>query len=120
MKTFHKLKNLKKAFQGLQGIQTCKDFEIAVEIGYHEEVGAPLTLKQLQLLNIASPATVRRHLARMVKEGLVIKQPAASDHRIVNLMLSSMAHQALQDYVERITQALHAPSGATEVLPGHD
>ena len=44
-------------------LKTVVDFDIVIEIGYAEEQGQSLTLKQLFLLNLSSRTTVRRKLA---------------------------------------------------------
>src|SRR5262245_42953969 len=52
-------------------LKTVVDFDLACEIGYHQLVGCPLTVKQLLLLNLAPPATVLRRLDRLCVLGMV-------------------------------------------------
>ncbi|HEY3325957.1 MAG TPA: hypothetical protein VGK14_02165 [Novimethylophilus sp.] len=110
MGTFKKLKNIKAAIARIPGIVTYKDFDISVEIGYHQELGNPLTLKQLLLLNLASPATVRRHIGRLAKEGMILKYVAENDHRSVCLILSESAIKSLSQYLEQLSQTLNPPT----------
>ena len=106
MQTFQKLKKLRFFFSSIPGIKTCKDFDIAIEIGHHQHLGAPLTMKQLMLLNIAPPATMRRHLNKMVREGTVLKHTSANDLRIVHFTLSDSARDSFADCLEQIRYAL--------------
>ena len=64
------------------------DFDIVIEIGYAEEQGQPLTLKQLFLLNIGSRSTVRRKLAKLIEEGIVARRKHATDQRAAVLTIS--------------------------------
>lgn len=82
------------------------DFNIAVEIGYFQECGTPLTLKQLFLLEVASPATVQRRLKLLVHKGLVKKSDNPSDGRMVELTLTEDADRMFRKYllqIERVT-----------------
>jgi hypothetical protein len=106
MATFQKLKKLRSFFLCIPGIRTYKDFDIAIEIGHYQLLGAPLTMKQLMLLNIAPPATMRRHLDRMIKEGTVHKHPSAHDLRIVYFTLSNSTFDAFSACLEQIRETL--------------
>src|SRR5665213_187407 len=74
------------------------DFDIVIEIGYAEEQEQPLTLKQLLLLNIGSRATVRRKLAGLIEQGVVIRRTHAKDHRASLLMISASSFKLLSKY----------------------
>jgi DNA-binding MarR family transcriptional regulator len=106
MQTFQKLKRIRSLFSTIPGIATCKDFDIAVEIGYYQQLGTPLSMKQLILLNIAPPATMRRHLNRLVKEGTVIKHTSSNDLRIVHFSLSQTAMQSFSQCLDQIRKTL--------------
>jgi DNA-binding MarR family transcriptional regulator len=106
MQTFQKLKKLRSFMSCIPGIRTCKDFDIAVEIGYYQQKGTPLTMKQLILLDIVPPATMRRHLNRMIKEGTVHKHPSPNDLRIVYFTLSKAALESFASYLEQIRKTL--------------
>jgi len=90
----------------LPGFKTYKDFDIAIEIGHHELNGKPLTQKQLLLLNIASPATVRRHLSRLIKTGLVVKHEYPNDHRVTCFSLSTRAHLIFDHCIRQLNLLL--------------
>lgn len=74
------------------------DFDIVIEIGYAEEQEQPLTLKQLLLLNIGSRATVRRKLAGLIEQGVIIRRTHAKDHRASLLMISTSSFKLLSKY----------------------
>jgi len=59
-----------------------------VEIGYHEELGRPLTLKRLFLQNIGSVATVQRRLSRLKRLGVVLQTRSPRDRRNLELSVS--------------------------------
>ena len=75
MKLFTGLRKIRE-FEKLQlpFLKSVVDFDIVIEIGYAEEEGQPLTLKQLFLLNISSRTTVRRKLARLIEQGIVFRR----------------------------------------------
>ena len=106
MLTCKKLKLIRSYFARIPGLKSHKDFDIALEIAYHQKLGAPLTLKQLLLLDIAAAATVRRHLSRLVREGSVIKITPANDHRTVHFTLSEPTTEALTECLEKIHHTL--------------
>jgi len=107
MSTFRRLKAVRDLLNRLPGIKTYKDFDITVEIGYFQEKGTPLGLKHLLLLNIASKATVRRHLDRLIREGMVMKQVSPDDLRSVHFTLSETAIHSLHDYLKQIGKSLN-------------
>lgn len=47
MPSFERIKELKSILNEFPGIHTYKELDILIEIGYHEEIGKPLTVKQL-------------------------------------------------------------------------
>ncbi len=106
MDRFKKLKEMRKHIVHLPGFKTDKDFDIAVEIGHHELNGTPLTQKQLLLLEIASPATVRRHLNDLIKGGLVDKSQNPNDLRVAHLKLSRHAHDIFNQCIKQISELL--------------
>ncbi|TAN85271.1 MAG: hypothetical protein EPN14_01300 [Gallionella sp.] len=106
MATFTKLKKIKSVLNQIPGIKTYKDFDILIEIGFHQELGTPLTLKQLSLLGITSDATVRRYLSRLVREGMVEKFESSGDRRYVILQLSASTIRMLTDHLSRLTEHL--------------
>lgn len=89
MNSYKQLRLIRASIAQLPCLRGDIDFDIALEIGYFEQLGTPLTLKQLLLLQIAADATVRRHLDRLVREGVIIKITPARDHRVVHFTLGS-------------------------------
>lgn len=101
-KAFKKLRALRQAYASLHGIRSCREYEILVEIGYHQEMGIPLTLKQLLLLEIAPEATVRRLLSVLVKKGMVLRHNSSPDRREVRLELSPQVMGTMLAYFNSI------------------
>jgi DNA-binding MarR family transcriptional regulator len=105
MKLFTGLKKIRE-FERLQlpFLKSVADFDIVIEIGYAEEKqGQPLTLKQLFLLNISSRTTVRRKLARLIEQGIVIRRKHANDHRASLLIISPSTVKRLNKYGGTLT-----------------
>jgi hypothetical protein len=105
MKLFTGLKKIRE-FERLQlpFLKSVVDFDIVIEIGYAEEQqGQPLTLKQLFLLNISSRTTVRRKLARLIEQGIVIRRKHANDHRASLLIISPSTVKRLSKYGGTLT-----------------
>jgi DNA-binding MarR family transcriptional regulator len=110
MKLFTGLKKIRE-FERLQlrFLKTVVDFDIVVEIGYAQERGQPLALKQLFLLNFSSRTTVRRKLVRLIEQGIVIRRKHANDHRASVLIISPSSIKLLTKYGSTLTSisALH-------------
>ncbi len=99
MKLFTGLKKIREfERQQLSFLKSVSDFDIVIEIGYAEEQGQPLTLKQLFLLNICSRTTVRRKLAILIEEGIVFRRKHANDHRASLLMVAPSGVKLLSKY----------------------
>jgi DNA-binding MarR family transcriptional regulator len=110
MKLFTGLRKIRE-FERLQlpFLKSVVDFDIVIEIGYAEEQGQPLTLKQLFLLNISSRSTVRRKLARLIEKGIVIRRKHANDNRASLLIIAPSSVRLLGKYGGALTaiSALH-------------
>src|SRR5450830_209319 len=104
MKLFAGLKKIRE-FERLQlpFLKSVVDFDIIIEIGYAEEQGQPLTLKQLVLMNIVSRTTVRRKLARLIEQGIVMRRKHANDHRSSLLIISPSSVKLLGKYGGTLT-----------------
>jgi DNA-binding MarR family transcriptional regulator len=104
MKLFTGLKKIRE-FERLQlpFLKTVIDFDIVIEIGYAEEQGQSLTLKQLFLMNISSRTTVRRKLAKLIEQGIVIRRKHANDHRASLLIISRSTVKRLSRYGGTLT-----------------
>src|ERR1700693_4843632 len=99
MKLFTGLKKIREfERKQLPFLKSIVDFDIVIEIGYAEEQGQPLTLKQLFLLNIRSRTTVRRKLARLVEQGFVVRRKHSNDHRASVLVISPSGVKLLARY----------------------
>jgi DNA-binding MarR family transcriptional regulator len=106
MKHYQKLRRLREHIVLLPGLKSYKDFDISVEIGHHEHIGKPLTLKQLLALDIASEATTRRHLRKLINTGMVKKSVNPDDSRSVVLSLTDKSHELFQDCMDQLTTLL--------------
>ena len=89
MTTFAKLREL-RVFQRRQlpSLHSIEDFDVVLEIGYHQDLGHPLTLKRLFLQNVGSIATVQRRLGRLKRLGIVQQTRSARDRRNLELTVS--------------------------------
>lgn len=108
MSTFKKYKKIKSVLSEFPGVKSYKEFDILIEIGYHQEQGCPLTMKQLMLLEVASQATVRRYLGHLVEDGLVKKIVLVNDHRSVVLKLTNSTIKVLANHLLKILEHLRA------------
>ena|ERR1700691_4642927 len=110
MKLFAGLKKIREFERSqLPFLKTVADFDIVIEIGYAEEQGKPLTLKQLFLLNVSSRTTVRRKLATLIERGIIIRRKQASDQRASRLTISASTIKLLSKYGGTLTSisAMH-------------
>jgi len=99
MKLFTGLKKIREfERRHLPFLRSIVDFDIVIEIGYAEEQTQPLTVKQLFLLNISSRTTVRRKLAALIEQGIVIRRKHANDHRTSLLIVSRSGVKLLRKY----------------------
>jgi hypothetical protein len=100
METFERFKK-NRAFERryLSALKTCEDFDIVVEVGYAEEQGRPLTVKQLLLLKLGSPSTIRRRLAHLRQAGVIRQRRAPDDSRVALLELDGSVHRTFRHYV---------------------
>lgn len=100
MKTFERLKKI-RAFErrNLQALKTCEDFDIVIEVGHAEELGKPLTVKQLLLLKLGSPSTIRRRLNHLKQAGVIRQKRSPDDSRVALLELDGSIHRTFHHYV---------------------
>jgi hypothetical protein len=104
MKLFTGLKKIREfERRQLPFLRSVIDWDIVVEIGYAEEQGQPLTLKQLLLLKICSRTTLHRKLAVLIGQGIVIRRKHADDHRASLLMIASSSVKLLSKYGGTLT-----------------
>ena len=110
MKLFTGLKKIREyERQQLPFLKSVVDFDIVIEIGYAQEQGQPLTLKQLFLLNLRSRTTVRRKLAKLIELGIIVRRKHANDQRASLLIISPASIKMLIKYGGTLTSiaALH-------------
>lgn len=69
-------------------LKTVVDFDVVCEIGYHQLVGAPLTVKHLLLLRLVPPATVLRRLDRLCELDIVLRVQSHRDGRVHHLLVT--------------------------------
>jgi len=104
MKLFTGLKQIREfERRQLPFLRTVVDFDIVVEIGYAEEQEQPMTLKQLFLLNLSSRTTVRRKLARLIEQGIVVRRKHTNDQRASLLTISASTVKLLGKYCGTVT-----------------
>jgi DNA-binding MarR family transcriptional regulator len=105
VQAFNKLKTLRELErQQLPFVQTVEDLDILVQIGYHAETTAPLTLKQLFLLNIGSAATIQRRLGRLKRLGVVQHKRLERDRRSVELTLNPEVRNTCRRIIQQVTR----------------
>ena len=99
MKLFTGLRQIREfERRQLPFLKSIVDFDIVIEIGYADEQGTPMTLKLLFLLTISSRTTVRRKLARLIEQGVVIRRKHANDQRASILTISASSVKLLGRY----------------------
>ena len=99
MKIFAALRQIRE-FERTQlpFLKSIIDFDLVIEIGYAEDMGQPLTQKQVLLLNLSSRTTVRRRLASLIAKGVVRRRKNAHDQRSSLLHVAPASHKALGKY----------------------
>jgi hypothetical protein len=98
---FKKLRDYERA--QLPFVRSIHDFDMIIEIGYAEEQGKPLTLKQFFLLSLCSRSTCRRKLASLVSQGVVIRHTHVNDGRSTTLRISAKSLKVLAKYSNTIS-----------------
>ncbi len=99
MKLFGALKKMREYQRGqMPFLKSIIDYDIVVEVGYAEEEGNPLTLKQLLLLKLSSRTTVRRKLARLIEQGVIRTRKNARDGRSSHLLISPSSLKVFGKY----------------------
>ncbi|SRR5579885_2926600 len=101
MALFERLRAL-RAFKkkNLPFLETIEDFDLLLEIAYHQERGEPLTMKQVYLLGIASLATVQRRLRRLREAGAIHQVRSAQDGRTLELRITPRVLRIFSRYAE--------------------
>jgi|SRR5579859_2631861 len=103
MKLFAGLRKIREYQRGeVSFLRSLVEFDIVIEIGYAEECGEPITLKQLLLLNICSRNTLRRKLAQLIEQQVVHKHKNSHDRRATVLGISPGCLRQLTRYGQMI------------------
>lgn len=74
------------------------DYDLIIEIGYHEERGEPLTLKHLVALGICARSSLHRRLNSLVEQGVIVKTRVKSDGRTVVLGVAKSASHRFERF----------------------
>lgn len=82
----------------LRALATVEDFDLVLEIAYHEALGRPLNLKRLFLLDAAPAATVQRRLRRLKREGVIEQRRSPLDGRAVEIQLTPRFRKVYLEY----------------------
>lgn len=110
MTTFKRLKTIRMfEKQHMPHLRTHEDFDIVIEVGFHQDNGTPLTLKGLILLNISSPATIQRRICALVQNGVITRTRCPSDRRSLELGVSAQTRKLFERYVQTLS-SLHEPT----------
>lgn len=121
MPLFAKLRAM-RAFEKrhLHFLRTLEDFDLIREIGYHQEEGAPLTMKRLFLLDLASIATVQRRLRHLKHSGAIHLTRSRHDARRVEVSLSPKLLKTYGKYAETFGMNGHAHARMAGAGEGRD
>ncbi|HXR58113.1 MAG TPA: MarR family transcriptional regulator [Burkholderiales bacterium] len=84
----------------LDFVATLEDFDLLCEIGFHQENGAPLTMKELMRLEVTSAATLQRRLRRLKAKGVIVQARSPADARVIEFSLSPRVQKAFARYLE--------------------
>jgi len=103
MTAFKKLKTIREFEKGrMPHLRSHEDFDIVIEVGYHEDMEKPLTLKCLLLMEISSATTVQRRVHALVEAGILTRSRSASDRRSVELGVSGQTRKLIDRYVKML------------------
>lgn len=90
------------AFIRLNRLGTNEDLLIVLEIASNQQPNNHLTLKQLLLSGIAPESTLKRRLARLVKQGIVIKSVADGDRRLQRYEVPAQTLEMLRNLAREL------------------
>jgi DNA-binding MarR family transcriptional regulator len=107
MKLFAGLRRMRELERRhLPFVRSLAEFDLIIEVGYHEERGTPLTQKQLLALGICARTTLRRKLNGLIEQGVLARTRHDGDGRAVVLGVSKSAVQRLDRYHSGMAAAL--------------
>ncbi len=88
----------------LRFISSLEDLDLLWAIGYGEQSGHPLGLKELVLAEFGSAKTLQRRLDRLKDRGVVLHRQSLDDGRRIEFFLTSRTMQLLEAYKTFIVQ----------------
>lgn len=101
MTAFKKLKTIREFEKArMPHLRSHEDFDIVIEVGYHEDMGEPLTLKCLLLLDITSTSTTQRRVHALVEAGILTRTRSQLDRRSIHLRVASPTRKLVDRYVQ--------------------
>ena len=98
--------------RNLAFLKTPEDHDLICEIGWHQALGKPLTVKQIFLLGLGSPATVQRRLASLRRLGVIQQRRCDQDRRSVEVTIAPKALKAFAQYEELLVNGSAGNGGA--------
>lgn len=90
------------AVKHVERFGTKEDLKILLEIGAHQQAGERLTLKTLMLCCSVPESTLKRRLAKLVRQGFVIKEMTVDDHRVHCYTIADKTAKLLLAFVDDI------------------
>lgn len=103
MRLFARLREGRLFMRAQMGaLRKLEDFDIVLEIGFHQEQGTPLGMKDLYMLDLMSVATLQRRLRKLRRQGVIVHKRSSADARAVELTLHPRVFKAFARYVEII------------------
>jgi DNA-binding MarR family transcriptional regulator len=98
-RVFSKLRALRKYQERhLDFLRSIDDFDLIREIGFHQELGRPLTMKALCHLGVASAPATRRRVRHLRLAGAVQQVRSWRDGRAHVLRVTPKARRLLAKY----------------------
>jgi DNA-binding MarR family transcriptional regulator len=98
----------------LDFVATMEDFDLLCEIGFHQEKGTPLTMRELMRLEITSAATLQRRLRRLKARGAIVQSRSRGDARVTEFSLSPRVQKVFVRYLELFGLPGRAQGAVTE------
>lgn len=97
LRTFNQL-----AARHIEQFGTREDFKILLEIAAGQDNGSCLTLKQLLLSSSIPESTLKRRLARLVRQRFVLKRMTTEDRRVHCYSLHEKTRKVLHEMIRDI------------------
>ncbi|MFC5302975.1 MarR family transcriptional regulator [Azospira restricta] len=90
------------AVKHIERFGTRDDLKILLEIGARQQAGERMTLKTLMLCCSVPESTLKRRLAKLVRQGFVIKEMTANDHRVHCYTVADKTMKLLHAFIDDI------------------